>query len=141
MFLGIFVPSFKKSHRKFFLTICHVSKMTFCNKISRKSSFKLSDHSLPTSKPIPIDFTHFLHRFVKTDGVARCRLKSNGHFTIFLPVRINDNKTLLLIIFVSGILSRFEHVWFQGQHNWSILFSIFNIIRGFWPSHHLFRSF
>ena len=33
----------------------------------------------------------FLHRLVKSDGAARCRLKSNGHFTISLPVRIFVN--------------------------------------------------
>ena len=39
MFLGIFKPSFRKLHRKKFLTIFHVSKMTFLVEISRKSTF------------------------------------------------------------------------------------------------------
>ena len=34
----------------------------------------------------------FLHRFMKTDDAAGCRLKSNGHFTISVPVRIFVNQ-------------------------------------------------
>ena len=35
---------------------------------------------------------NFLHRKVKTDGVALCFLKSDGHFTISLPVKIFVNR-------------------------------------------------
>ena len=68
-FLGSFDRSFRKSHRKFFLTPCHVTKIDFSLKKSIKSALKLSAQCSSTLKPIKLDSPCFSASFGATSSV------------------------------------------------------------------------
>ena len=87
---------FPKISPKFCLATCHMSKMSFCNEISGKSTHFNR-------------FYAFLHRLVKTDDAAECRVKNNDHF-----LSESDHKPTLASIKISNMIFGILRIKLEG---------------------------
>ena len=132
VFLGIFEPSFRESHWNFFVIIFTCQKWLFWLKFLENRPFNCQRIRPQLRNLFQTILRKFLHGTVQTHGVALCCLKSNGHFTISLPVRIfvNHEKNYhFVIVSLSNHESTLKYIYDTQNYVFSSAYELWIVIK------------